>query len=615
MRFFLFIISVFFLLFSCNNMKRKASSTPRLDGLKKVSKGFSTMALDSLLYYSRALKNEALNVPDSFWYAIAAKQLFIYHYEMGSPYDSLLYHSTNYYTAVLSNGLDSLKGGALYFKGLAEQERENHASAITYLQEAYRTDLLAGQTRYYANYINGLGISYDALGDDRKALDYYYQSLSLAEEQNDTIALIRAYQNIGLLKIEMELYEQARNQIAIALALSKESGNLLDKGKCSNKMGVAYDYQEMNDSAFHYYGAALNIFEHLEAKYWISRATNNIGLLYDKMGVLDSARLFYEQSYKLKRESYDTAGFTTYFLNVGTLLSATGEPDSALSFLHTGLKNVLRFQDPLDEKQLLKGLYAHHKKYGALDSALYYHEQYHKKDSLFSNEKLQKDAELLGLYHSREENLKKLTKTQEERIKSIKQRNTLLMFALALLISFFTVLFFLRKIKQQNEKLKEKNYKVSEEVDVLTTQKAFLVSEKQKAEEKLNEVDYYSILPDKHYNLGGAKKKQLRYGDIIYIQRDKETGYACFYTTNDLTGRKYRIDKSLKDVYQELKEASFFVRIHRSTIVNMMYMVDRNSQEITLKLGTKEDLSVGVRIKAFTIGRAYKKEVGDWNKN
>jgi len=87
----------------------------------------------------------------------------------------------------------SLEGLLHYYKGDFNESIEKHFAALN-----IRRDLgdLSGQTKTLSN----IGISYERLREDKKAIDFYFQALEITEESDD-YGLASLWSNIGAIQI------------------------------------------------------------------------------------------------------------------------------------------------------------------------------------------------------------------------------------------------------------------------------------------------------------------------------------------------------------------------------------------------------------------------------
>ncbi|MEO8793999.1 MAG: LytTR family DNA-binding domain-containing protein [Daejeonella sp.] len=84
--------------------------------------------------------------------------------------------------------------------------------------------------------------------------------------------------------------------------------------------------------------------------------------------------------------------------------------------------------------------------------------------------------------------------------------------------------------------------------------------------------------------------KIINISDIIYLEADNN--YTCFYFCNE---NKVVVSKPMK-VYQDVLDANYFVKIHKSTIINLNYLKDFNNQNgYVVKMKDDTELSVSRR--------------------
>ncbi|MEQ9166538.1 MAG: helix-turn-helix transcriptional regulator, partial [Fulvivirga sp.] len=153
-------------------------------------------------------------------------------------------------TALAAN--DSIEMATAY-SGLSNNfaRLAKYDSAIEYIRQAYDLDLALGDSSSLSSDLNSLGFLLGSKGDFEKAIYYYETSLEYLKPGELNKRAFR-FNNLGMMKIELALYDEARQDIEQSLKLHRALGDSLkaaerkmNLAKLFNKTGqfnLAYDY-------------------------------------------------------------------------------------------------------------------------------------------------------------------------------------------------------------------------------------------------------------------------------------------------------------------------------------------------------------------------------------
>jgi class 3 adenylate cyclase len=160
-----------------------------------------------------------------------------------------------------------------------------------------------------SNMLNNLGAVHFNGGDDKAALDYYLESLRVAESTQDSLRTITALVNIGT----VYLNKDASTGLAFkyykrALPLSKALGDDDAFGTCAVNLGEIFLREESKTGSAGYYNpdSALFYFEAaLEA--YRSSSTGNLPFALKSIGRVYAIRKEYDQAIKFQNEAFRIA--------------------------------------------------------------------------------------------------------------------------------------------------------------------------------------------------------------------------------------------------------------------------------------------------------------------
>lgn len=246
-----------------------------------------------------------------------------------------------------------------------------------------------------ANILNNIGAVYANTGDDAKALDYYLQSLSIAEENNFVLTMATALQNIGnTYQRNQNTYPQAVQNLKRALAIGEKINNQGVIVATNANLGEVYLKLKKPDSALLFLKNGLEASKNAEDVTTIY-ILNNIGKGYDSTGNYDLAIVYQKKSIELatKLQANQDVGKSMVGLANSYLLK--GNIDLALSTFQKA--EILLLESHTLEELILtySGFKKAYAKKGNFDKAFAYQSlESTYRDSLFNTETSKKLSNL-----------------------------------------------------------------------------------------------------------------------------------------------------------------------------------------------------------------------------
>lgn len=290
-----------------------------------------------------------------------------------------------------------------------------------------------------ANILSNIAAVYHRTGDDAKSLDYSLQSLSIAEENNFTLIMATALQNIG------NTYQRNQNTYNLAIQYFLRALPMCEKIKnlpailtiCAN-LGEVYLKLNKSDSSLYYLKKGLKESEGTEIINTVY-VLNNIGRTFVKLGKFDSAISYQKQSVQLatKLEAHQDMGKSLTWL--ANTYFKQGDLDMALKYFTEAEKFLLQSQSTEELIDAYSGLKNTYAKKGDFGKAFSYQSlEANYKDTLYNSATSKKMANLqLNFDFSQKE---KDLKVKELTIqKQNATRNALAIGILLLLIIAFVI--------------------------------------------------------------------------------------------------------------------------------------------------------------------------------
>ncbi len=190
-----------------------------------------------------------------------------------------------------------------------------------------------------ASNLNGIGVSYEALGDDIKALPFYENALNAARKANNKDLIATNLFNAGAVYYRQAIdYEKAYDYLEESAMYFRE---LNDK----NSLSIVLHYLGKVSSLLGRYEKALNSFnETLEIvkvqgnQQAIGANLANIGRVYSRLGQYERAISYYEEALKALKKANDQEGISVVLRDMGDSYSELFKHDKAISYYQEAIE-------------------------------------------------------------------------------------------------------------------------------------------------------------------------------------------------------------------------------------------------------------------------------------
>jgi len=188
-------------------------------------------------------------------------------------------------------------------------------------------------------------------GNYPKALDYYYKSLKIFEENNLEPMAAEAYANIGFLMHNMQddLDEGLRYYLK-ALKLYQKVQNEYGEAEIYIAIGMDYERKKVYDNALEYYNKAIEIQIRLELKNELAFSYLQIAILHENQNQPSLAQKYYQKSIKLSEKTGDKETLSTAMCRNGALEIRNRITEKAKAQIQLGFNLAREIDDP----QLMK---------------------------------------------------------------------------------------------------------------------------------------------------------------------------------------------------------------------------------------------------------------------
>lgn len=312
-----------------------------------------------------------------------------------SDYDSAYVISQQALQVARELSWDEGVGRSLHCLGLFSSDKGENSKALDlYVQaldiwnelEASAAEENKNRIRIHkAKTLCNMGVVYTDLGDYPHALDYYFESLEIAEAIGYTSGAAMCLTNIGVVYTEQGYNDKSLDYYFQSLRLEQQAGNKSGIEISLGNIGSVYHEKGENEKSLEYYRQALAIAEELGDHDGTAIWLGNIGLAYENLKQTDTAFSYYFRALKFATEDGNSLTIATQLRSIGSLYVAVGQFEKGEKFLLDALalnEESEALDLVMEDEQELSELYA---QMGKHELALVHYKAYTAaKDSVFS---------------------------------------------------------------------------------------------------------------------------------------------------------------------------------------------------------------------------------------
>ena len=349
----------------------------------------------------------------------------------------------------------------------------NVDSSVKYTQLALayarKHDYLQAEARLMA----GLSSAIRQQGKFAEALDLLFKSLKIAQENNFTYDIARAYRRLGLVYSDMENFPKAVAYLLQAAIIDEKSSNGISAAIDHVQVGEAYEKMNKLDSAaFHIATAA----KQKDAFDLLAPDIYNInGSIQSKKGNYGQALSLYKEGINLAKKNDDLVVSSKIYAGLSVAFAKINKRDSAIFYAQKSFEYAQKVsfkKGVILTGNLLSDLYGSSQPAKALT---YYKIAASTKDSLFGVNNIQAIQDLVAREESRQKEL------EDARIS---YQNKLKQYGLAAgLIVLLVIAFILYRNNRRKQKANVLLYQQKEKIEstlneLKSTQAQLIQSEK-----------------------------------------------------------------------------------------------------------------------------------------
>ncbi len=367
---------------------------------------------------------------------------------------------------------DSVRVGLLNELGY-EYWIVNPIQSIIYGQQAKALASVIGDTSGLAFANRVIGVANWAKGSYDDGLTYLLDGLELYRSAQDTLGEANCLMNIGLIYSDRSDNDKALEFYFDALTLFEAIGAESRSATTYTKIATIFINQEKLEAADDFLRRSIEIHTREKFQYGRMEVYNRLGLLSFSKGYYDSAVFYLNQSLAISRTINDVEGKAKTLLDLATIQLSVKQ----LSAAEESLQRALIFAREIGSHKWLKEIYDNlqvvNRRKGDLNKAIYYYDQYiQERDSIFNEETINNISRLEAQLATVEQ--ERLIEAREQQIVILKQQSALQQSRIVILIGIIflvaVVAFLIVKSKQtiakrREEKAKEIAERAKQEVE------------------------------------------------------------------------------------------------------------------------------------------------------
>ncbi|SNS75383.1 Tetratricopeptide repeat-containing protein [Belliella buryatensis] len=436
-----------------------------------------------------------------------------------------------------------------YYFGLAEQDKSNFETALSYYLKALPVFEKQKDQKNLTGIYSDLGRLYNSNKDYKKSINYYLKAVSTAETMMDTSLIAKTYSNIG----------------------------------------TTYERMQEDELAIEFYIKGMELSKVLQDSLKLAQNLLNIGNVYTKLKNYPKAHEYYLQSLVICQQKNIAYGKLLNYLNMGFNAKDWGKYDLGLAMTDSGLQQIDLMDLPLEKVSLLQNKSEILANMGKFENAyLLLLEAEKLEKEIFDQEKQARIEELTVKYETtikqkELENANLQIKSSEQSIRFLIILFCLILIATAVLVAFY------RSRAMKIKALYLKN------LEILATYKNNRSSIKKQIDEK--------IIPNKN-----SDQFEQLFEQINHLLIQEEAYKDADFNLNSLAQQVKSNSKYVSQAIQQETSKNFNTYINHLRVMEAQKLIQESYKDINLNL-TDVMYACGFKSRS-TFYTAFQKETG-----
>jgi tetratricopeptide (TPR) repeat protein len=134
-----------------------------------------------------------------------------------------------------------------------------HLQALEGLYESTKLATILKDSFLIANNLDFIGVIYEDMGDQEKALINYQEALAIRIKINDEVGKAFSYNNIGTLFLGLNNYQEVISNYLKSVEIKKKTRDTLSLRTTYSNLGLAYFHLNKLDSSYRYFNQSKKI--------------------------------------------------------------------------------------------------------------------------------------------------------------------------------------------------------------------------------------------------------------------------------------------------------------------------------------------------------------------
>jgi CHAT domain-containing protein/tetratricopeptide (TPR) repeat protein len=201
-----------------------------------------------------------------------------------------------------------------------------------------------------------LGLLYETLGDDERAVAYHQQSLEIVRELGKSDAERGVLHNLGRVYERLAEYKQAQQVYRQSLMLARQIGDRQGESEALHKLGTVYQALAEYRQAQQVYRQSLEISLELGDREGESGSSVGLGNVYLSRGEYGRSQQFYQRALVVARELGNRTREADARVGLGLVFHAVGEYRESEYYLQQALAISEQQGDRPKQGQILTNL-------------------------------------------------------------------------------------------------------------------------------------------------------------------------------------------------------------------------------------------------------------------
>ncbi len=230
--------------------------------------------------------------------------------------------------------------------GIAYLALGESRKAIEFYEKAFLIAREIGDRRGEGAAQGNMGAAYAALGETHKAIEFYEKQLEIAHETGDRYGEGNSLGNLGIAYAALGETRKAIEFYEKALLIKSEIGNRRGEGIGLFNLGIAYVAVGENRKAIECYEKALLIAREIGDRREEGAAQGNMGAAYVVLGENRKAIELYEKSMVIAREIGDRLSEGIDLGNLGNALYQLGQKEKGIALMKQAIAIFEEIKSP-----------------------------------------------------------------------------------------------------------------------------------------------------------------------------------------------------------------------------------------------------------------------------